>query len=128
MRNNPIYKHALDTFGAESQTLKCLEEMSELQKELCKHSFGEDNRDHIAEEIADVLITIEQMMILHDCHAAVEEWSGKKLEYLAQKIAEHEESRPCQYRDLLGNCKLMSGDFVNVPCENPDGCELRGRV
>ena len=38
------------------------EEMSELQKELCKHDRGKDNREAIAEEIADVQIMLEQMI------------------------------------------------------------------
>lgn len=40
-------------------------------KALCKHSRGKDNREQIAEEIADVQIMLEQMMILHDCEVLV---------------------------------------------------------
>ena len=35
---------AIDSYGAQSQTLMVMEEMSELQKELCKHARGRDNR------------------------------------------------------------------------------------
>lgn len=31
-------KQALDTYGAEAQTLVAFEEMAELEKELCKHA------------------------------------------------------------------------------------------
>ena len=61
-----IYCEALNKWGAEAQTLMVFEEMSELQKELCKHARGKDNREAIAEEIADVQIMLEQMMILQD--------------------------------------------------------------
>ena len=67
-----IYCEALNKWGAEAQTLMVFEEMSELQKELCKHARGKDNREAIAEEIADVQIMLEQMMILHDCEDLVE--------------------------------------------------------
>ena len=67
-----IYCEALNKWGAEAQTLMGFEEMSELQKELCKHARGKDNREAIAEEIADVQIMLEQMMILHDCEAQSE--------------------------------------------------------
>ena len=33
-----IYREALNKWGAEAQTLMVFEEMSELQKELCKHA------------------------------------------------------------------------------------------
>ena len=73
-----IYREALNKWGAEAQTLMVFEEMSELQKELCKHARGKDNREAIAEEIADVQIMLEQMMILHDCEDLVEQ---EKWEY-----------------------------------------------
>jgi len=61
-----IYQAALDTWGAESQTVVAFEEMSELQKELCKNLRGRDNCNEIAEEITDVQIMLEQMMLLHN--------------------------------------------------------------
>lgn len=81
-------KQALDTYGAEAQTLIAFEEMAELQKELCKHARGRDNRDHIAEEVADVLIMLEQMMLLHDCKDAVAECRRRKIERLAERLKE----------------------------------------
>ena len=53
-----IYREALNKWGAEAQTLMVFEEMAELQKELCKHTRGRDNREAIAEEIADVQIIL----------------------------------------------------------------------
>ncbi len=90
--NDPteIYKAALDTWGAVSQTVMVFEEMSELQKELCKNLRGRDNRDAIAEEIADVQIMLEQMMLLHNCEPQVQEWRTKKLERLADRLRESE--------------------------------------
>lgn len=90
-RNNDetaILKQALDTYGAEAQTLMMFEEMSELQKELCKHARGADNRENIAEEIADVLIMLDQMMILHDCAGAVAEYRHRKITRLAERLKE----------------------------------------
>ena len=60
---NEIYEMALKTFGLEKQMIKCIEELSELQKELCKQALGQGSIDHITEEIADVEIMLEQMKI-----------------------------------------------------------------
>lgn len=38
-----IYEIAIKHYGGDLQTLVCIEEMSELTKELCKHSRGADN-------------------------------------------------------------------------------------
>ena len=62
-----LYRRAIDTYGPDAQTRMVMEEMAELQKELCKNSRGADNLASIAEEIADVEIMLEQMMVLHDC-------------------------------------------------------------
>jgi len=43
--------------------IKCVEELSELQKELCKMALGQGNLENTIEEIADVEIMIEQMKI-----------------------------------------------------------------
>ena len=62
-----------------SQTLMCMEEMSELQKELCKHARGADNVRQIAEEIADVRIMLDQMELLHGCGVLVADYEQVKL-------------------------------------------------
>ena len=81
-----ILKQALDTYGAEAQTLMMFEETAELQKELCKHARGADNRENIAEEIADVLIMLDQMIMLHDCREAVEDYKVIKINRLKAKL------------------------------------------
>lgn len=88
MDSKDIYRRALDTFGAALQTLVAIEEMSELQKELCKNRRGKENRAAIAEEIADVQITLEQMTMLYDCSKAVADFRTEKLLRLEERIAE----------------------------------------
>lgn len=59
MDEQKIYRAALAAWGADAQTLMVFEEMSELQKELCKAARGKDNTEQIAEEIADVEIMLD---------------------------------------------------------------------
>ena len=81
-----IYETALAHYGGDLQTLVCIEEMSELTKELCKHARGADNVDAIAEEIADVEIMLAQMKILHSCADAVKDHRERKLARLAVRM------------------------------------------
>mgnify|MGYP006972693960 FL=1 len=83
MDEQRIYRAALAAWGADAQTLMVFEEMAELQKELCKAARGKDNREQIAEEIADVEIMLEQMKVLHDCAEAVTAYRESKLRRLA---------------------------------------------
>ena len=84
---------AVETYGPEAQTLMVFEEMSELQKELCKHARGADNQENIAEEIADVEIMLDQMKILHGCAAEVKRHRSEKLQRLWNRICKIENSK-----------------------------------
>ena len=87
-----IYREALRRWGPEAQMLMAFEEMSELQKELCKAARGKQNKAEIAEEIADVQIRLGQMILLHDCADEVEEQKARKLERLEGRLLEAEET------------------------------------
>lgn len=60
-----ILKKAIETYGKEAQTLMFFEETAELEKELCKNARGKDNTKEITEELADVLIMLEQIIIMY---------------------------------------------------------------
>ena len=81
-----VFRQALETYGPQAQTMMVLEEMSELSKELCKASRGLGNVEHIAEEIADVQITLEQMIILHKCQGLVDKIRAEKVKRLRRRL------------------------------------------
>lgn len=68
MNKNELYKRMLDKFG-DLQMVVAVEELSELQKEVCKAMRGKFNKEHLVEEIADVKIMIDQIML----HYAIQE-------------------------------------------------------
>lgn len=86
MKRHELLNTALDTYGAEKQTLKLAEEVGELLKELSKNAWGADNRAHIAEEIADVRIMLDQMEILHGVEYLCYEYEKAKLHRLAKRL------------------------------------------
>lgn len=63
MDEKEIYNKAIEVHGAVNQMLMCIEEMAELTVELCHFMRGRES--NIAEELADVQITTDQMVILH---------------------------------------------------------------
>ena len=65
--HRPLLTQAIERFGQEAQERMMFEEMSELQKAICKLSRGKGSIDDIAQEIADVEIMLEQMKILYQC-------------------------------------------------------------
>ena len=86
-REEQICRDALSEFGFWHQLLKCVEECSELQKECCKRMQGQMNNERLAEEIADVEITIQQIKIAFGLSNEASYWKGIKMTRL-EKIIE----------------------------------------
>lgn len=81
-----VLQRALDTYGSALQIVVTMEEMSELQKELCKDLRGRGSIEHIAEEIADVEIMLEQMKMLFCCADDVRDVRRRKVERLKVRL------------------------------------------
>jgi hypothetical protein len=87
---------ALDTWGEDAQIRMCIEEMSELTKELCKYmrvlrnenvdaSKLDEIKTNIIEETADVLNCAEQMALIFG-EEKVKEVRKQKIERCIKKI------------------------------------------
>ena len=85
-KRREIYERAFEEFGSEMQTIVCIEELAELAKELTKYLRGDGDIDRIADEIADVRITVEQMVLFHDIAPEVDEHTEAKLKRLEARL------------------------------------------
>lgn len=83
-----ICKRALETWGRNSQISMVFEEMSELQKELCKSLRGREVTKNIAEEVADLEIMLQQMKELFKIEQSVKIFKLEKLERLDSLLKE----------------------------------------
>ena len=81
-----ILLQAIETYGKQSQCNVAIEEMSELTKEICKNFRGRPNTDHIAEEIADVKIMLQQLELIFDCTDKVISYQDYKLRRLEERL------------------------------------------
>lgn len=52
-------------YGADNQKIVCLEEMGELTQAITKDLRGNPDLKNLAEEIGDVLLTIEQLIVIY---------------------------------------------------------------
>ncbi len=96
MHERDILQWAVTKWGNEAQTKMVLEEMSELQKEICKMWRGKDNRDAIADEIADVEIMLEQLKLILEIEDEVCQYRTAKLARLQRRL----EGKECVRRSL----------------------------
>lgn len=86
MHEMSLLQRAIAKWGEDAQMKMVLEEMSELQKEICKLWRGKDNRDAIAEEVADVVIMLDQLELMLDIQYQVEQYRQKKLRRLQKRL------------------------------------------
>ena len=82
-----VLKDAVAVFGEETQINVAIEELSELIKELCKHKRGCGDKMHIAEEMADVKIILEELEIIFNNKNRVKLWYEDKVKRLEKNIA-----------------------------------------
>lgn len=81
------YKKAIKTYGEKAQKLMAIEEMSELTKEICKDFRGKLDREHLIEEIADVTITIYQLLMMYEIgDDEIQQMCEKKMERLKERL------------------------------------------
>lgn len=93
--NKEILQKAIDTYGTHNQMLKCIEECGELSRAisriLIELSSGdgfttEESQENLYEELADVLIMIEQMIMMFDCGDEVFIQQVKKIKRLKERL------------------------------------------
>lgn len=86
MTEKQIYNRAIEKWGEDAQILMVFEEMSELQKELCKNWRGKDNAEQIAEEVADVEIVLAQLKMIYGIADMVSHFREEKLMRLEARL------------------------------------------
>lgn len=86
MINKELYDKALKTYGLEKQLIVAIEEMAELQKELTKILRGIGDIDHLAEEVADAEIMLEQIRYFYGLGLSVETVKELKLKRLEKRL------------------------------------------
>ena len=63
-----------------------IEELSECQKEICKILRGGENFPHLAEEIADATIMLEQLRLIFNINDQVCECMDSKVRRLEKRL------------------------------------------
>ena len=81
-----VYEAALNKWGEKLQATVAIEEMAEVQKEITKMLRGKLDREHMAEEIADATIMLEQLRQMLNINDSVESWMDYKVAELKRKV------------------------------------------
>ena len=81
-----VYVQAIEQWGAEAQLVIALEELNECGKEICKVLRGKGDMAHLAEEVADATIMLEQVRIMFNINDNVQREMERKILRLEHRI------------------------------------------
>ena len=85
-----IYERALEVYGTQHQCTKAIEELCEVVHQLSRMLQGDvGNLYHLAEEIADARIMLDQMELAFDLTEEIREWGERKLTRLQRMVEDH---------------------------------------
>ena len=99
-----VFREAIETYGEAQQLIVLFEEMSELQKEICKciRYSVTHRRRHVEEEMADVLIMLDQArMILELDDDNIEMWRLDKVARLQQRLEDEKNGGKRHYSKAI---------------------------
>ena len=81
-----VYLDALTAYGTRNQLIVAVEELSECQKEICKFLRGCGDIEHLAEEVADATIMLEQIRLMFNINDCVCNFMDEKIKRLDDRV------------------------------------------
>ena len=82
-----VVKRSIEHYGKELQSTVCMEECAELIQAISKEKRGKSDKNHLSEEIADVLICIEMLMQIYNIpEIAISSWIIAKQKRTIERI------------------------------------------
>ena len=112
MKKKDVYNKAKATWGIDAQVTKTVEELAELQKELCKFILDDGNMKNIAEETADVKIMIDQIELMLEIKEEVKAFKKVKINRLSDRLEIENPSylkndcNQCQFKRSMTVCNI----------------------
>ena len=93
--NQKIVKKAVEYYGEDYMATVCMEECAELVQAISKMKRGENDKYHLAEEMGDVLICIENLQEIYGIeNEEIQKWiagkQGRTLDRMGVSIEEKE--------------------------------------
>ena len=86
IERNKVYFQLFNKYGVDKQLIVANEELSELQKEICKCLRRKGTRENLVEEVADVSIMLEQIIYSFNIDDEVEKVVEEKIKRTKERL------------------------------------------
>ena len=91
--NSYVVQRSIEHYGKDVQSTVCMEECAELIQAISKQKRGKSDKDHLAEEMADVIICIEILKQIYNItEDEIYSWVITKQERIIRRIEKDTQS------------------------------------
>ena len=91
--NSYVVQRSIEHYGKDVQSTVCMEECAELIQAISKEKRGKSDKDHLAEEMADVIICIEMLKQIYNVtDDEIYSWVINKQERIIERIKKDAQS------------------------------------
>ena len=86
-----LLKRSIEHYGKDLQSTVCMEECAELIQAISKEKRGKSDKEHLSEEMADVIICIEMLKEIYSISDdMISEWIQIKEARIIERIKQNE--------------------------------------
>ena len=86
-----LLKRSIEHYGKDVQSTVCMEECAELIQAISKEKRGKSDKEHLSEEMADVIICIEMLQEIYSISDdMISEWIQIKEARIIERIKQNE--------------------------------------
>ena len=86
-----VVKRSIENYGKDLQSTVCMEECAELIQAISKEKRGKSDKEHLSEEMADVIICIEMLKEIYSISDdMISEWIQIKEARIIERIKQNE--------------------------------------
>ena len=86
-----VLKRSIEHYGKDLQSTVCMEECAELIQAISKEKRGKSDKEHLSEEMADVIICIEMLKEIYSISDdMISEWIQIKEARIIERIKQNE--------------------------------------
>ena len=91
--NSYVVQRSIEHYGKDVQSTVCMEECAELIQAISKEKRGKSDKDHLAEEMADVIICIKMLKQIYNItEDEIYSWVINKQERIIERIKKDAQS------------------------------------
>ena len=118
--DSDIIKRSIEHYGKDVQSTVCMEECAELIQAISKEKRGKSDKDHLSEEMADVIICIEMLKQIYNItEDEIYSWVITKQERIIRRIEKDTQSTKTNAERIRNMTDDELAEFLayNAYCE-----------